>query len=219
MGGARAQLRRTTHPAFNAFSTSRWRHIPLNCGSIPDEYADMRGWCVDVQALKSFAWIEFVARTLSPPFSCFSCLEQNSGLTSDTLSPHTITLRLPNVHSSTVSRVCKLSSPCLPRAQPDTNSVPHRDLHSALRNHRAPPRAHARLERSALALHPPRRERLCTPDGHRLFRAPWPLRVREVLSPRAPCPFPYLLASPLTSRTMRAQARGRFHAGRRRGRR
>ncbi len=26
------------------------------------EYDDMRGWCHDVQALKSFVWIEFVAR-------------------------------------------------------------------------------------------------------------------------------------------------------------
>ncbi|TBU38351.1 hypothetical protein BD309DRAFT_972091 [Dichomitus squalens] len=47
--------------AFNAFSTSRWSRIPMSCGSIPDEYADMRGWCRDVQALKSFVWIEFVA--------------------------------------------------------------------------------------------------------------------------------------------------------------
>ncbi|PIL27292.1 hypothetical protein GSI_10439 [Ganoderma sinense ZZ0214-1] len=47
--------------AFNAFSTSRWSQIPMNCNSIPDEYADMRGWCRDVQALKSFVWIDFVA--------------------------------------------------------------------------------------------------------------------------------------------------------------
>ncbi|RPD65203.1 hypothetical protein L226DRAFT_501940 [Lentinus tigrinus ALCF2SS1-7] len=47
--------------AFNAFSTARWRHVPMNCNSIPAEYDDMRGWCRDVQALKSFVWIEFVA--------------------------------------------------------------------------------------------------------------------------------------------------------------
>ncbi|KAI0711610.1 hypothetical protein C8Q76DRAFT_694484 [Earliella scabrosa] len=47
--------------AFNAFSTARWRHVPMNCNSIPEEYDDMRGWCRDIQALKSFVWIEFVA--------------------------------------------------------------------------------------------------------------------------------------------------------------
>ena len=55
--------------AFNAFATSRWRNVPMNCNSIPDEYSDMRGWCVDVQALKAFVWIEFVART-SPFAGC-----------------------------------------------------------------------------------------------------------------------------------------------------
>ncbi|RDX46462.1 hypothetical protein OH76DRAFT_1528937 [Lentinus brumalis] len=51
--------------AFNAFSTARWRHVPMNCNSIPAEYDDMRGWCHDVQALKSFVWIEFVALFLT----------------------------------------------------------------------------------------------------------------------------------------------------------
>ncbi|KAI0764821.1 hypothetical protein C8Q74DRAFT_1284213 [Fomes fomentarius] len=46
--------------AFNAFSTARWRHVPMACHSIPAEYDDMRGWCRDVQALKAFVWLEFV---------------------------------------------------------------------------------------------------------------------------------------------------------------
>ena len=41
----------------------------MNCGAIPDEYSEMRSWCVDVQALKAFAWIEFVASAFT---SCAS---------------------------------------------------------------------------------------------------------------------------------------------------
>ncbi|KAH9855594.1 hypothetical protein C2E23DRAFT_813940 [Lenzites betulinus] len=55
--------------AFNAFSTSRWRNIPMNCSSIPEEYADERTWCRDVQALKSFVWIEFVALFFTASFT------------------------------------------------------------------------------------------------------------------------------------------------------
>ncbi|KAI0353354.1 hypothetical protein OH77DRAFT_1407319 [Trametes cingulata] len=54
--------------AFNAFSTSRWRNIPMNCSSIPEEYPDERTWCRDVQALKSFVWIEFVALFFTASF-------------------------------------------------------------------------------------------------------------------------------------------------------
>ncbi|KAI0674085.1 hypothetical protein C8Q78DRAFT_967516 [Trametes maxima] len=54
--------------AFNAFSTSRWRNVPMNCGSIPEEYSDTRAWCRDVQALKSFVWIEFVALFFTASF-------------------------------------------------------------------------------------------------------------------------------------------------------
>lgn len=67
--------------AFNAFSTSRWRHVPLVCSSIPagelhptprvllhpaisdwlkKEYTDEKIWCHDLQALKAFIWIEWV---------------------------------------------------------------------------------------------------------------------------------------------------------------
>lgn len=71
-----------TRLAGNAFSTSRWRHIPMACGAIPDgssqstyhpnlphlslsipEFADERSWCKDVQALKAFVWIEWVTST------------------------------------------------------------------------------------------------------------------------------------------------------------
>ncbi|KII85575.1 hypothetical protein PLICRDRAFT_44907 [Plicaturopsis crispa FD-325 SS-3] len=51
--------------AFNAFSTSRWRHVPLMCSAIPSEYADMKSWCLDLQVLKSFVWIEWVILLLT----------------------------------------------------------------------------------------------------------------------------------------------------------
>jgi len=46
--------------AFNAFSTSRWRYVPMDCDTIP-ETLDERTWCKDVQALKAFVWIEWVS--------------------------------------------------------------------------------------------------------------------------------------------------------------
>jgi len=46
--------------ASNAFSTSRWGGIPMPCSSIPEDYADERGWCQNAQALKVFVWILFV---------------------------------------------------------------------------------------------------------------------------------------------------------------
>jgi len=54
--------------AFNAFSTSRWRNIPFPCSSIPSDYADERGWCQEVQALKAFVWILFVGVFLTTVF-------------------------------------------------------------------------------------------------------------------------------------------------------
>ncbi|KAI0763990.1 hypothetical protein BD413DRAFT_483277, partial [Trametes elegans] len=54
--------------AFSAFSTARWRNIPMNCSSIPADYPDVRTWCTDVQALKSFVWIVFVALFLTASF-------------------------------------------------------------------------------------------------------------------------------------------------------
>jgi len=46
--------------AFNAFSTSRWRLVPLQCDSIPSDFIDERYWCKELQALKSFVWINFL---------------------------------------------------------------------------------------------------------------------------------------------------------------
>ncbi|KAI0746484.1 hypothetical protein C8Q80DRAFT_773629 [Daedaleopsis nitida] len=63
--------------AFNAFSTARWRHIPTNCNSIPDDFNDMRGWCRDVQALKSFVWIEFVAIFLTATWILHYAIKEN----------------------------------------------------------------------------------------------------------------------------------------------
>ncbi|KAI0777886.1 hypothetical protein BC629DRAFT_612452 [Irpex lacteus] len=54
--------------AFNAFSTSRWSNIPFPCSIIPDEYADERGWCQEVQALKAFVWILFVGVLITTTF-------------------------------------------------------------------------------------------------------------------------------------------------------
>lgn len=55
--------------AFNAFSTSRWRHIPLECNEIPREFEDERAWCRDLQALKSFVWVEWLFIFLSFAFT------------------------------------------------------------------------------------------------------------------------------------------------------
>ncbi|KAI0367155.1 hypothetical protein BV20DRAFT_1045709 [Pilatotrama ljubarskyi] len=66
--------------AFNAFSTSRWRNIPMDCSSIPAEYPDERTWCRDVQALKSFVWIEFVALFFTASFILrYAITEHNRG--------------------------------------------------------------------------------------------------------------------------------------------
>jgi len=46
--------------AFNAFSTSRWSHVPMACSSIPADFSDEKSWCRDLQALKAFVWIEWV---------------------------------------------------------------------------------------------------------------------------------------------------------------
>jgi len=46
--------------AFNAFSTSRWRHIPISCDTIPAGYASEKTWCQDLQVLKAFVWVEWL---------------------------------------------------------------------------------------------------------------------------------------------------------------
>ncbi|TFY78354.1 hypothetical protein EWM64_g5664 [Hericium alpestre] len=45
---------------FNAFSSSRWKHVPMNCSSIPSDYPDTRAWCHDLQALQAFVWLNWV---------------------------------------------------------------------------------------------------------------------------------------------------------------
>ncbi|KAJ3573611.1 hypothetical protein NP233_g2319 [Leucocoprinus birnbaumii] len=47
--------------SFSAFSTSRWRQIPSQCSAIPADLTDERTWCKNVQTLKGFVWIEFLA--------------------------------------------------------------------------------------------------------------------------------------------------------------
>ncbi|KAA1477056.1 hypothetical protein DENSPDRAFT_844218 [Dentipellis sp. KUC8613] len=45
--------------AFNAFSSSRWKHIPMNCFVIPSDYPETRSWCMELQALQAFVWINW----------------------------------------------------------------------------------------------------------------------------------------------------------------
>lgn len=68
--------------AFNAFSTSQWRQVPFHCNSIPSgthsyqnyyykpthpfivkDFPDEITWCKNLQALKSFVWINFLICT------------------------------------------------------------------------------------------------------------------------------------------------------------
>ncbi|KAI0055960.1 hypothetical protein BV25DRAFT_1832723 [Artomyces pyxidatus] len=66
--------------AFNAFSTSRWRHIPLNCSSIPADYPDVKSWCTDLQVLKSFVWINWLIIFLSALFTVrFAMMQHSNG--------------------------------------------------------------------------------------------------------------------------------------------
>ncbi|THU90399.1 hypothetical protein K435DRAFT_271220 [Dendrothele bispora CBS 962.96] len=64
--------------AFNAFSTSRWRHVTMSCGAIPDAFSDARGWCKDLQALKAFVWIEWVMFLLTTIITLRYVITQNS---------------------------------------------------------------------------------------------------------------------------------------------
>lgn len=57
--------------AFNSFSTSRWKHVPMACSAIPDEFADERVWCRDVQALKVSVWIEFAILFLTLSYTLY----------------------------------------------------------------------------------------------------------------------------------------------------
>jgi uncharacterized integral membrane protein len=46
--------------AFNAFSTSRWNSVPLNCSVIPSDFPDTVQWCQELAALRVFVWIEWL---------------------------------------------------------------------------------------------------------------------------------------------------------------
>ncbi|KZW04165.1 hypothetical protein EXIGLDRAFT_758463 [Exidia glandulosa HHB12029] len=48
---------------FNAFSSSRWRFVQAaDCGTIPagDDFSSVAIWCREVQALRSFVWVEWI---------------------------------------------------------------------------------------------------------------------------------------------------------------
>ncbi|KAF8523348.1 hypothetical protein BU17DRAFT_7255, partial [Hysterangium stoloniferum] len=54
--------------AINVFSTARWRYIdPSLCRTIPgdSQYAPYRTWCHEIQALRTFVWIEWVVSLLA----------------------------------------------------------------------------------------------------------------------------------------------------------
>ncbi|KAF7303770.1 hypothetical protein MIND_00606600 [Mycena indigotica] len=46
--------------AFNAFSSSRWQSVPLNCGVIPSDFPDTIQWCQELAALRILVWIEWL---------------------------------------------------------------------------------------------------------------------------------------------------------------
>jgi hypothetical protein len=64
---------------FNAFSTSRWRHVPLNCSAVPAGFDDVKTWCQDLQALKAFVWIEWLIFFLTAFITLRYSIAQNSG--------------------------------------------------------------------------------------------------------------------------------------------
>lgn len=64
--------------SFNAFSTARWAGVPMACGNIPDDFADERAWCSDVQALKAVVWVEWVGFLLTALLTLRYVLAQNS---------------------------------------------------------------------------------------------------------------------------------------------
>ncbi|KAI9457625.1 hypothetical protein BJY52DRAFT_465735 [Lactarius psammicola] len=66
--------------ACNAFSTSRWRHIPLNCSTIPTDYSDVRSWCRDLQALKAVVWVNWVVLLIAALVALqFSVMQHQRG--------------------------------------------------------------------------------------------------------------------------------------------
>jgi len=66
--------------AFNALSSSRWRHLPLNCSVIPSDYPDVRTWCRDLNALKGIVWLNWVVLFLLTLVTLrFSVMQHQNG--------------------------------------------------------------------------------------------------------------------------------------------
>jgi len=66
--------------ASNAFSTSRWSQIPLNCSTIPADYSDVRSWCRDLQALKAFVWVNLAVLLIAALVALqFSVMQHQRG--------------------------------------------------------------------------------------------------------------------------------------------
>ncbi|KAJ3544762.1 hypothetical protein NMY22_g2663 [Coprinellus aureogranulatus] len=66
--------------SFNAFSTSRWQGIPMNCNIIPPEFAPERVWCRDTNALKAFVWLTFlICSGITVWTTCYTVSQYKSG--------------------------------------------------------------------------------------------------------------------------------------------
>jgi hypothetical protein len=66
--------------AFNAFSTSRWRYVPMSCDTIPSSFPDERKWCKDILVLRAFIWVEWVLFLLTLLFTLrFSASQASNG--------------------------------------------------------------------------------------------------------------------------------------------
>jgi hypothetical protein len=108
--------------AFNAFSTSRWGQVPFHCNSIPSgthsywnhynaihsfivkDFPDEITWCKNLQALKSFVWINFLICT---SLSSSPSASRNEPLTHHFLLPSRLLHRDPDSavrHLSTRTR-------------------------------------------------------------------------------------------------------------------
>ena len=86
----------------------------------------MRGWCRDVQALKSFVWIEFVART-SLCCARLLCSLSERGPFAQFSSPRPGSLVTPSRNISSVAAMCgALLSLATSRATPRATTSPAR---------------------------------------------------------------------------------------------
>jgi len=66
--------------AFNAFSTSRWQHVPYSCASAAT--SGQQDWCRNLHTLKTFVWVEWVILFFTTAFTArFAVREHMRGNT------------------------------------------------------------------------------------------------------------------------------------------